>query len=50
MVKLGAVRATLVRRTAERAEGLATRMQRAIEAMAGGVRIWGEERRMWWWW
>lgn len=34
MAKLGVARATLVWRIAERADGLATRMQRAIAAMA----------------
>lgn len=44
MEKLGAARATLVWRMAERADGRATRMQRAIEAMApeylGEVKVW----------
>lgn len=41
MLKLGAARAALVWRMAERADGLATRMQRAIEAMASSVCLGG---------
>lgn len=36
MLRIGAERATVVWRRAERADGLATRMQRAIEAIAAG--------------